>query len=188
MIIFMSDIICVTNRKLCRTDFLSKIEEIAKTGVSGIILREKDLSGEEYKKLAQKVMKICKKYNTLCILHSFYEVAIQLESDAVHLPLPLLRKMTDEQKSNFRILGASCHSVEDALEAERLGCTYIIAGHIFATDCKKGVEPRGPEFLKDICESVSIPVYAIGGINASNIESVKNAGAKGGCIMSGFMR
>ena len=96
--------------------------------------------------------------------------------------------MTDEQRSRLKVLGASCHSLEEALEAERLGCTYIIAGHIFATDCKKGLPGRGLDFLKSICENVSIPVYAIGGIDSSNIEAVRNAGAKGACVMSGFMQ
>jgi thiamine-phosphate pyrophosphorylase len=91
-------------------------------------------------------------------------------------------------RNSFRYLGASCHSVEDAVKAERLGCTYITAGHIFATDCKKGVPPRGLEFLKEVCESIDIPVYAIGGINSENMNLTIEAGAKGVCIMSGFMR
>jgi thiamine-phosphate pyrophosphorylase len=85
------------------------------------------------------------------------------------------------------LIGASCHSVEEALEAENLHCSYITAGHIFSTDCKKGVAPRGLNFLSDVCNNVSIPVYAIGGINQSNMKAVQNAGANGVCIMSGFM-
>ena len=68
-----------------------------------------------------------------------------------------------------------------------LGASYVTGGHIFATDCKKGVPPRGLDFLKAVCSSVNIPVYAIGGINGDNINSVLNAGASGACIMSGLM-
>ncbi len=71
--------------------------------------------------------------------------------------------------------------------AEKLGCTYIIAGHIYDTDCKKGLEGRGLEFLKSVAESVDIPVYAIGGITTENISDVRNAGASGACIMSSAM-
>jgi thiamine-phosphate pyrophosphorylase len=182
----MFDIFCVTNRKLC-DEFLAKIEKIATAKPSGIILREKDLSEVEYKILAKQVIEICNKYEVTCILHSFADVAIKLNSDKIHLPLPILRNMTDFQKSEFKTIGASCHSVDEAIEAQRLGCTYITAGHIFATDCKKGLAPRGIDFLKEICSNVSIPVYAIGGIDSSNVNSVKNAGADGACIMSGLM-
>ena len=166
---------------------MSRIEKIAACAPAGIILREKDLTGEESKLLAEQVMEICKKYEVSCVLHSFIKEARELRSEAIHLPLPVLRGMTKEDKADFKIIGASCHSVDDAVEAETLGCTYITAGHIFATDCKKNLPPRGIGFLKMVCENVSVPVYAIGGINSGNMESVRNAGAKGACIMSGLM-
>ena len=67
-------------------------------------------------------------------------------------------------------------------------CNVCDAGHIFATDCKKGLEPRGTEFLKNAVSSVDIDVYGIGGISPENIGKIQNTGAKGGCIMSGFMK
>lgn len=111
----------------------------------------------------------------------------------------------------FNVIGTSVHSVEDAIKAEQLGATYMTAGHIFATDCKKGLPPRGLDFLKNVCDAVLIPVYAIGGINiafsddstASGTSSTSDAipdisvprlakvmeyKAAGGCIMSGMMR
>lgn len=188
MIIFMSDILCVTNRALCKGDFLQRVEEIAANKPKGIILREKDLTEEAYKKLAEEVLFLCKKYEVPCILHSFMDAAIELGAENIHLPLHILRTMDGEKKKKMKHIGASCHSAEEAKEAESLGCTYITAGHVFATDCKKGLEPRGLDFLKMVCESVSIPVYAIGGIGRENIQAVRNAGAKGACMMSGLMR
>lgn len=187
MIIFMSDILCVTNRKLCKGEFLCRIEKIARTRPCGIILREKDLSEEEYKALAASVTEICKRYKVLCILHRFVAVAETLCADAIHLPLPVLREMTEEQKKSFSVIGASCHSVEEAVEAEKLGCTYLVAGHVFDTACKKGLPGRGADFLKAVCACVSVPVYGIGGINKTNYATVCQAGAKGVCIMSGLM-
>ena len=188
MIIFMSDILCVTNRNLCREDFLQRIEKIAENRPNGILLREKDLSEEEYKTLAEKVSNCCKKYDVPCILHSFVDAAMELGAENIHLPLHILREMDEKTKETFKIIGASCHSVEEAQEAERLGCTYITAGHVFVTDCKKGLAPRGLEFLRKVCESVSVPVYAIGGISNANIDLVRKAGAAGACVMSGLMR
>nr|WP_300653654.1 thiamine phosphate synthase [uncultured Anaerobutyricum sp.] len=184
----MSDLICITNRKLCSNNFSDQIEMIASAHPKAIVLREKDLSEKEYEQLARQVMQICQKHGTQCILHSFSNVAIALGAVAVHMPLPLLQKMTPQEKSHFQIIGASCHSLEEAKEAQDLGCTYITAGHIFLTDCKKGLPGRGLPFLEEICKAVRIPVYAIGGISSQNIESVRKTGAAGACIMSGFMR
>ena len=183
----MSDILCITNRKLCREDFLTRIERIAACHPAGIILREKDMKPEEYKELAAAVMEICEHYGVKCILHSFPDVAISLHADAIHLPLHLLRELSQEQKTHFEVLGASCHSVEDALEAQALGCTYITAGHVFETDCKKGLPGRGLDFLRNVCAAVEIPVYGIGGIDSDNIALVRNAGASGACLMSSLM-
>ena len=183
----MSDIFCVTNRKLCREDFLVRIERIAACRPAGIILREKDLTEEEYASLAVQVMEICTRYEVRCILHSFVDAAISLHADAIHLPLHILRQMTGMQKDRFAVIGASCHSVEDAVEAQALGCTYITAGHVFETDCKQGLPGRGLEFLRNVCTAVDIPVYGIGGIDANNIALVRNAGASGACLMSSLM-
>lgn len=184
----MSDLICVTNRKICKGDFLTRIEEIAQSDVKSIILREKDLDEGAYTALAGPVMTICKKHKKNCILHNYVGAASLLGADHIHLPLRMLRKLTDKEKSQFSVIGASCHSIEEAREAEERGCTYITVGHIFDTDCKKGLPGRGLAFLREVCESVSIPVYAIGGIDASNYNAVRGTGAAGACIMSGFMQ
>lgn len=187
MIICMSEIMCVTNRRLCREDFLTRMESVAAAAPAGVILREKDLAPDDYRVLAQQALAICRVHATPCIFHSFPQVALELGADGLHLPLPLLRTLSPEEREKFPLLGASCHSVEDAQEAERLGCTYITAGHIFATDCKKGLPPRGLSFLREVCRTVQIPVWAIGGIEPENFLSVMATGAQGGCVMSGLM-
>lgn len=183
----MSDLICITNRTLCGTNFLGQIRKIAEARPYAILLREKDLPEYEYRALAGQVLAVCRTYGVRCILHTFTETAMRLHADALHLPLHLLRDLNSTQKACFSRLGASCHSVSDAEEAEALGCTYITAGHIFATDCKKGAPPRGLSFLADICGAVHIPVYAIGGMTGENHSLALRAGAAGSCIMSGAM-
>ena len=183
----MSDIICITNRALCAGDFISHIRLIAEAHPAGIILREKDLSENEYEILARQIMSVCKETGTPCILHSFVHAAIKLGADKIHLPISRLRTLGTDIKS-FSVIGASCHSADEAKEAEALGCTYITAGHIFDTDCKAGSPGRGIRFLSEICKSVSVPVYAIGGITPDSINEIYHAGAAGACIMSGIMR
>lgn len=184
----MFKLISVTNRALCTQDFLGRIQEIAENGADGIILREKDLHEADYQALAAQVLPICQRYGTTCILHSYPGAAEVLGSQALHLPLPVLRELPPERRAGFSTLGCSCHSMEDVEEAEKLGCTYVTLGHIFATDCKKGLPPRGLELLRTVCANANLPVYAIGGIGPENLVSVRDAGAAGACIMSGLMR
>lgn len=183
----MSEILCVTNRALCRGDFLARIESVAAARPSGVILREKDLPETEYEELAAQAAAICGQYGVRFICHSYAAAAEELGIRALHLPLPLLREMEPVRRQGFFMLGASCHSVLDALEAQALGCTYVTAGHIFDTDCKKGTPGRGLDFLREVCREVEIPVYAIGGISPQNAAAVAEAGAAGVCVMSGAM-
>ncbi|MBR4361302.1 MAG: thiamine phosphate synthase [Ruminococcus sp.] len=183
----MCEIVCVTNRGLCKGDFTAQLTRIAAAKPRAVILREKDLTPEGYKALAEQAVRICAEYGVKCILHSFADIAAELGADSIHLPLHILCGLPDGMKRRFRIIGASCHSVGDALEAQRQGAAYITAGHVFATDCKKGLPPRGLDFLREVCAAVSIPVYAIGGITVGNYGSVLAAGAAGACIMSGLM-
>jgi len=189
----MYKILAITNRHLCNNDFLTRIQDICLLNEKNtvikpvsIVLREKDLSENEYKDLAAKVMKICKNNNTECILHTYYKVAKELNCKKIHLPLHGLKSNPDVCKE-FNEVGVSIHSVSEAIEAVNLGATYITAGHIFATDCKKDIPPRGLSFLSSVCSSVTIPVYAIGGISHTNSQKSIDAGADGICIMSGLM-
>ena len=181
--------ICVTNRTLCRDDFLTRIDHIAKKGVAdAILLREKDLTEREYLELAEKVLSICKSHNRRCILHTYYKAAKELGCKEIHLPLPLLQKMREEgEKEWFTTVGTSVHSLKQANLAMHLQADYMTAGHIFETDCKKGLPGRGLSFLsKVVCKS-EVPVYGIGGISADNAGKIMETGAAGVCIMSGFM-
>lgn len=174
-------IICVTNRKICEIPLEQRIEQLAKIGIKKVILREKDLSEDEYTALAEKISGIS---GIELYIHNFLNAARKLSVSRLHLPLSLLNeKLTEE----FETVGASVHSVEEAKTAEKLGASYITAGHIFATDCKRGLAPRGLDFLKAVCGSVKIPVYAIGGITSDNMQSCLDAGAAGVCVMSGLM-
>lgn len=184
MTISMFKILAVTNRKLCRGSFAERTAKIAQAGADHIILREKDLSEAEYESLSRQLLVRC---GDKLILHSFPGAAEHLQLSKLHLPLSVLRDLSIEKRQKFSTLGASCHSLSDVQEAEDLGCTYVTLGHIFATDCKKGLPPRGLRFLEEISRATSLPIYAIGGISRENIRLVRNAGASGACIMSRLM-
>jgi thiamine-phosphate diphosphorylase len=179
-------LIYVTNRKLCKREFLQQIEQLAKGKPQAIMLREKDLPLDEYEVLARNIDSICQKYDVPLIINQNLSVAAQLKIGFVQLSMPNLRKYSGDLQL-FNQIGASVHSVEEATEAVTLGATYLIAGHIFSTDSKKGVPPRGLRFLKQVCGAVSIPVFAIGGITRYDVNAIKSTGAKGVCIMSEAM-
>jgi thiamine-phosphate pyrophosphorylase len=178
------DIICVTNRGLCKGDFFEQLEKIVSSKPKYIVLREKDLSEDEYKSLALRALEICKGFGVPLICNTFYKVSEEIGADGIQLPLSVA------QSGNYskpHIFGISVHSKDEAIAAQALGCDYITYGHIFQTDCKKGLAPRGIEALSEVCSAVKIPVYAIGGITPDNAESVIRSGASGICLMSSLM-
>ena len=183
------NVVAVTNRKLSSRPFLEQMERVCWIRPKAVILREKDLSEEDYADLASEVLALCKQYQIPCMLHTYLETARKMQHPYIHLPLFFLRENTGKL-NDFLAVGCSIHSVEEAEEAQKLGATYLTAGHIYATDCKKGLPPRGTDFLREVCSAVSIPVYAIGGIHVGTgqIQEVMDCGASGACIMSEMMR
>lgn len=166
---------------------MQRVGQIAGTGIDGIILREKDMAEDEYGALSSRVLRICREKGVECALHTFVGVAKKVGADAIHLPLSSFLALSKEDKKRFARIGVSCHSLDDALRAQNNGCDYVTLGNIFATDCKKGLPGRGLTFLSEICRRAQVPVYAIGGISKENLARVRDAGAQGACIMSGWM-
>lgn len=180
--------ICITNRGLVKGDFLEQIRRVADEGVDILILREKDLSEEEYLLLAQNVIDICTRRNTLCVLHSFIRAAKKLNHPYIHLSMEAFHGMTDEDKAFFQVIGVSTHTVAEAVQAEQGGASYITASHIFSTECKAGLAPRGLAYLREVVQAVQIEVYALGGIHPDNLSLCVEAGADGVCMMSEYMK
>jgi len=185
-------LIAVSNRALCREPFLERVRKIAKEGRADyFILREKDLSHQDYLELARQCRDIFHGSNTRFLVHSDIRTAGELCIHAIHLPLSVFKEqflsMPQKDREPFSLVGVSVHSVQEAAFVQEHGGDYVIVGHIFATDCKKGVPPRGLSFLEEVCQAADIPVYAIGGITDENMSSVRKAGAAGAAMMSAFM-
>ena len=181
-------LVCVTNRLLCTTLFLEQLEKVVRLHPRALILREKDLPEQAYAKLARQVLTLCRQNRVPCYGHTYAAVAADLGMDGLHLPLTALKQLDPALRARIPRLGASCHSLGDVQEAAGLGADYVTLGHIFATQCKPGLPPRGLALLRDVCAHSPIPVYAIGGITPANLPQVLEAGAVGGCMMSGFMK
>ncbi len=175
----------ITNRHLCCEDFLSHIARLAGK-VDAIILREKDLSPTHYYSLALSCQKICANTTTQLILHTHLPFAIQM-----NLPIQMSYTHFLEQSTQYcsqLSIGVSIHSLTEAIDAQSRGASWLIAGNIFKTNCKPDLSGRGLLFLEQICQNVTIPVDAIGGIEPSKINEILDAGARGVCTMSGAMQ
>lgn len=179
------NIICVTQRRLC-SDFLYQLEQIAKAHPRQIILREKAMMPNDYEALLLQCRKICDSYKVPLFAHTFMDAARHTGIKKIHLPLPQLKAL-GHRPDGFEIVGTSIHAPEEALMATALGADYVTAGHIYATDCKRGLPGRGLDFLREVCRLSTLPVYAIGGITPENMPAIMAAGAAGGCMMSSLM-
>lgn len=183
--------ICVTNRLLCKNGFLEQIEKICKEEVYAVILREKDLDDDNYEKLFLNCNEVCKRFNIPLFINSKIDVATKLNCKSIQLSYTDFFNNPDKLHL-FETIAVSIHSLSEALVLQKYvektkQKVFLIAGHIFETDCKKGLNPKGIEFLKEICDNVEIPVFAIGGINDKTIKQLKDINIEGVCIMSALM-
>lgn len=186
-------LIVVTDSATCPRPLAEQIELLAKLTElrpQAVILRAKSLDKAAYRTLALEVQQSCEAAGIPLILHSDWHLAHELGIQNLHLPLALLRQMPACERAHFTWLSTSVHSVGEAQEAQALGATVLIAGHIYTTQCKAGLAPRGLGFLQAVCSAVSLPVYAIGGIgfDAAQHAELKANGARGACVMSAYMR
>lgn len=184
--------IVITNRALVEGDYLEQIKRVTALRPCALILREKDLSAEEYEHLAEVVYSVCRASQTQMFVHTSIATAVKIGCRAIHISVSNIDSL-QRYMEYFDKISVSCHSMDDVKKAIDGGATQIILGTIFETDCKKGLKGKGTEFVREIADYVKIikgdiPVYAIGGISPENIGSVIDAGAAGGCMMSYMMR
>ena len=161
-------------------------EKALKGGAKIIQLRDKKCSDLYFFKTARRIKELCDKYNATFIVNDRVHIAMAVEADGVNigqndLPLTVVRKLLGPDK----IIGVTVKSVEDALLAEKQGADYLGVGPVFSTQTKLDAGcVIGPDFIKELKETVKIPIAAIGGINDKNIEKVVEAGSDMICVIS----
>lgn len=178
-------LICITNRRLCQGDFLQRIREIAEGKPDAIILREKDLPPAAYLELFGQCEAICMPFQVPLIASQSFEAAQSSRARAIQLSYAALRE--GNVRTQGLNVGVSIHSPAEAASLHEACVRWLIAGHIYPTACKPGVAPRGLDFLRQVCRSTELPVYAIGGINLERAGDVLACGCHGVCVMSELM-
>ncbi len=170
-------------------EFLRRVSAALKGGVTLVQLREKERTTREYLSLARKVHELTSSAGVPLIIDDRLDVAMAAQVEGVHLgqsdlPIDIARRIYGEDK----IIGATAKTVEQAREAYTKGADYLGVGAIFPTTTKVKTILTSTDTLRDICAAVPIPVNAIGGLNAGNIDVLKGIPIAGICAVSAIMK
>ena len=176
----------VTDRKWLNGRTLEHdVEECVKGGATFIQLREKNMDEASLLKEAFIIKDLCRKYNVPFVIDDDVDAAIKCDADGIHVG------QSDMEAGDVRakigpdkILGVSAQTVEQAVLAEKRGADYLGVGAVFSTTTKLDACDVSAETLREICNAVSIPVVAIGGISHDNILQLKGTGVDGVAVIS----
>ena len=180
----------VTNRyQDSLENFLEKVETACRSGVTIIQLREKNLTTNQYYQLAKQVKKITDAYQVPLIIDDRLDVCLAVDAAGLHigddeLPVSVARQVLGPEK----ILGVTAKTVKRTLEAEEGGADYLGTGAIFPTTTKENAPITLISTLKTICQTVAIPVVAIGGLTSENIDQLSGTGIAGVAVVRDLMQ
>lgn len=180
----------VTDRSILNgRDIFKAVENAIKGGVTLVQLREKDISSLDFYHIALQMKTLVHHYNIPLIINDRLDIALAVDADGLHigqedLPVDVARSLLGPGK----ILGYSVSSREEAIYGQTNGADYLGAGAVYPTGSKADVgAPIGIEGLREIKQSISIPVVGIGGIGLENIEEVKRASIDGVSLISAIL-
>ena len=180
----------VTNRYQDSVEsFLEKIETACRSGATIVQLREKNLTTNQYYQLAKQVKEITDAYQVPLIIDDRLDVCLAVDAAGLHigddeLPVSVARQVLGPEK----ILGVTAKTVKRALEAEEGGADYLGTGSIFPTTTKENAPITLISTLKTICQTVAIPVVAIGGLTSENIDQLIGTGIAGVAVVRDLMQ
>ena len=180
----------LTDRKLCPGgEILETVERALDGGVRAVQLREKDLSGRELFRLAERMRKLTEGYGARLLINDRADVAMGVGADGVHLgvlsiPPREARRFLGPQA----VIGCSAHNAEELREAEMGGADFVTFGPVYPTPSKRPFGPPvGIPALASACRTAGIPVFALGGVGPENLEEVMRAGSFGIALISGIV-
>ena len=164
---------------------LSVCEDVLSNGATFLQIREKDLDTDVFEAEAEKLKKLCTRYQVPYVVNDSVEIALAINADGVHVGQSDIKgRDIRSMIGQDRILGISAGTVEEAIAAEKAGADYIGVGAVFGTSTKKNARNLTVEKLREISSSVSIPVVAIGGINTKNLMELSGNGVDGVAVVS----
>ncbi len=174
-----SRLYCILDIKSRPREIRQLLKKISSAGVDIIQLREKDENFKELLKLARLIKTDLKNKGPIFIINDRADIATLSLADGVHLGQSDIG-IKDARKilGPGKIVGVSCHSLNQAVTAQAAGADYIAIGPIYKTPTKKDTPAIGEELLAKLSTKIRIPVFAIGGINRKNLPKIQRKGIK----------
>ena len=178
----------VTDRSWLGSETLyEQVEKALKGGVTLVQLREKTLDEAAFEKEGQELLELCHHYHVPLIINDNVELAKKIHADGVHIGQSDMEiKNARELLGADKIIGVTAKTIEQAKAAEAARADYLGSGGVFGTSTKTDAKPMELDLFQEICESVTIPVVAIGGINADNVLRLKGRKMVGAAVVSGI--
>lgn len=164
-----------------------QVEEALRGGATMVQLREKELQGEALEQEAREILALCRQYGVPLLINDDVMLAKKIGADGVHVGQDdMSAAKARELLGEDAIIGVTARTVEQAVAAQEAGADYLGSGAVFGTSTKKDAKPMDPAYFQQICESVSIPVVAIGGVTLDNIRELEGRKMSGFAIVSGI--
>lgn len=164
-----------------------QVEEALRGGVTMVQLREKELQGEALEQEAREILALCRQYGVPLLINDDVMLAKKIGADGVHVGQDdMSAAKARELLGEDAVIGVTARTVEQAVAAQEAGADYLGSGAVFGTSTKKDAKPMDPAYFQQICESVSIPVVAIGGVTLDNIRELEGRKMSGFAIVSGI--
>lgn len=161
------------------------VEQVIDGGVTFVQLREKELAKDLFLEEAKEIKKLCNAQKIPFVINDSVDIALAMDADGVHVGQSDMEAGDVREKLGpDKIIGVSAQTVEQAKLAEAHGADYLGVGAVFATGSKDDAVEVGPQTLRDICQAVSIPVIAIGGISKDNVSQLTGSGICGIAVIS----
>ena len=184
----MLHLYAVTDRSWTgKQTLLEQVESALKGGATCVQLREKELDFDSFLAEAVELKTLCSRYGVPLIINDNVEIALRCGADGVHVGQEDMEAGSVRAKVGpDMIVGVTAKTVEQALAAQRAGADYLGSGAVFGSATKTNARPMSKETLREICDAVTIPVVAIGGINLQNIRELENTGIHGVAVVSGI--
>ena len=185
----MYKLYAITDRRYLRNgmELPEAVEQAIIGGATIVQLREKELAGEDKKQLALSVHEICKKHNVPLIINDDVQLALEIGAEGVHLgQSDMAPDKAREILGEKAIIGVTAKTIEQATRAQAQSADYLGSGAMFGTNTKADALPMSIDTFNSICQAVSIPVVAIGGINASNVSLLKDTQKAGVAVVGGI--
>ena len=178
----------VTDRSWLGNETLyQQVEKALKGGVTLVQLREKNLSEEDFEKEAKELLELCHSYNVPLIINDNVDLSKKIDADGVHIGQSDMElKKAREILGADKIIGVTAKTIEQAQSAQAAGADYLGSGAVFGSSTKLDAKPMEHALLEEICESVEIPVVAIGGITGDNVLKLKGRKMAGVAVVSGI--